>query len=146
LTVYVHRQEICPCFILSLNNTYIDTLASSKWRTVNMVFNFSSSETITPIGLSSAIQRHHVVTTHVQIELQEKGAVWFLKGCTAYVSDGTKRPIRFVEHAFRSRGQAIKAMKRQARQEVSLGDFQTIVRIRWKLVLWPPYWTILSPA
>ena len=111
-----------------------------------MALDFSSSETITPIELPSAIQRNNVVTTHVQIELQEKRAVWFLKGCTAYVSDGTKRPIRFVEQAFYSRGEAIKAMKHQARQDVSSCDFQTIVRIIWKLVLWPPDWTLMSIA
>lgn len=107
-----------------------------------MALDFSSSETITPIELPSAIQRNNVVTTHVQIELQEKGAVWFLKECTAYVSDGTKRPIRFVEQAFYSRGEAIKAMKHQAPQVAFSGDCQTIVRIRWKLVLWSPDWTL----
>ena len=109
-----------------------------------MALNFSSSETIALIELPAATQRNNIVTTHVQIELQEKGAVWFLKRCTAYVSDGTKRPIRFVAQAFYSRVEAIKAMKREARQDLSSREGQSAMRIKWQLVLWLPDWTIFS--
>jgi hypothetical protein len=77
---------------------------------MNIALDLSSSDTITPIELSAS-EITDVVTSHVQIELQQIGPFWHLKGCTAYVSDGTMRPIPFVGQDFRSRAEAIKAMK-----------------------------------
>ena len=98
---------------------------------------------ITRLGLSLS-EITEALTSHVQIELQQDGALWYLKGCTAYAADGTKRPIPFVEQAFSSRVEAIKAMKREARQDLSSRDGQTPVRIKWQLVRWLPAWTIFS--
>jgi len=73
------------------------------------------------------------LTIHVQIEIQQMGLTWYVKGCTAYASDGTKWPITVSDQRFCSRGAAIKAMKQKARQDLSPSD-----HLLWQLVLWFP--------
>ena len=51
-------------------------------------------------------------------------------------------PVR--AQAFYSRVEAIKAMKREARQDLSSREGQSAMRIKWQLVLWLPDWTIFS--
>lgn len=80
----------------------------------------------------------------VQIELQHNGNAWRLKGCTAYVSDGTRRPIPCVAQRFYSRAEAVHAMKRQARQDVASRHEDIDMPIRWQLVIWTPDWFVGS--
>jgi hypothetical protein len=79
-----------------------------------------------------------LLSVHVQIEIQERGSAWHVKGCTAYASNGMMRPIAIPPHQFFSRTAAIQAMKRQAREDLLPILSLLTGHIRWQLVLWFP--------
>ena len=70
----------------------------------------------------------------VQIELQQRGAWWYVKGCTAYADDNTK-PVPIVDEPYSSRGAAIQMMKQIAREELLPAELTTRKRIFWRFVL-----------
>lgn len=100
-----------------------------------------SSGTITPIDLPLS-EITEALTCLVQIELQQNGSLWQLKGCTAYFSNGTKRPIPFPAEGFHSRADAIQVIKRQACQDVTARHRE--MYIKWQEVMWDPNWHVGS--
>jgi hypothetical protein len=70
----------------------------------------------------------------VQVELQQAGGRWQVKGCTAYASDGMQKPLPLMPQYFGSRRAAIRAMKQNARKHLCVDDSET--SIRWQFVLW----------
>jgi hypothetical protein len=76
-------------------------------------------------------------TILVQIELQQRGAWWYIKGCTAYAQNNIK-PLPIADEPYPSRGTAIKMMKQIAREELLPAELTMRTRIFWRFVLWFP--------
>ena len=73
----------------------------------------------------------------VQVELQQRGAWWYIKGCTAY-AEANITPLPIADEPYPSRGTAIQMMKQIAREELLPAEFTTRKRLFWQFVLWPP--------
>ena len=104
---------------------------------------FSSRTIRTATG--ATLSRGKIVdipTCLIQLELQRDGDVWNAKGCTAYVSDGSRRPIPFVARTCSSRTEAILAMKCRARHDMASQYNAVYLHINWQVVIWTPAWFV----
>ena len=87
---------------------------------------------------------HGSVQMHVQIEIQQRGSLWYVKGCTVYAATGMMRPIAITAEPCCSRRVTIQTAKQIARQELLSSQLETPRRIRWQVVLWFPERPIIS--
>lgn len=79
-----------------------------------------------------------VVPIHVQIEIQQRGDLWHVKGCTVYADSGQIRPIDIAAEPCCSRRVTIQTAKQIARQELLPTELHTLRSIRWQVVVWFP--------
>jgi hypothetical protein len=73
----------------------------------------------------------------VQIEIQQRQACWYVKGCTAYATNGMV-PIRIPYRAFSTRRVCVRTMKHMAREQLMLTYPYRERALGWQLLLWPP--------
>ena len=78
-----------------------------------------------------------IMLVRVQIELQQRGAWWYVKGCTAYSANG-KTSISIADEPYPNRGAAIRMMKQIAREELLSVELVRTRRLVWQFVLWLP--------
>jgi hypothetical protein len=74
----------------------------------------------------------------VQIEVQQRGSLWYVKGCTVYAAGGVMRPLAIAPEPCCSRRVTIQTAKQIARQELLSTQLETPSKIRWQVVLWFP--------
>jgi hypothetical protein len=79
-----------------------------------------------------------VAPIRVQLEIQQRGGLWHVKGCTVYGDSGQIRPIAIAGEPCYSRRVTIHTAKQVAHQELLATGLQSPSRIRWQVVLWFP--------
>jgi hypothetical protein len=80
----------------------------------------------------------------VQIELQQRGVWWYIKGCTAYAEDNI-HSLPIADEPYPSHRAAILMMKQMAREELVPAELTPRRRLLWQFVLWPPQNAVRSP-
>ena len=73
----------------------------------------------------------------VQIEVQHKGAGWRIKFCTIYLHDRVLIPIAITDRPFGSQYAAVKDMRRQVLDYLTLeGHLDSAMPIDWQILPW----------